>query len=204
MATKRVDSLSSEDRKARERLFADLHVLAEKQKQDRIRYASGFDGLLSEIPSGTSLLLARIVRTLQHHLQRKYSDARAKQLLGSVAAGLGPPRDEEGYDIPADDLLALQILGNQVAQIVNDKQGMADAFLGPLGVQEAKRRDASKRPRRPHIDEFIRKRLTLDPTAKGTDLWDQVPSSISDDIGRDRFLKRVSKVRKEIRQVASK
>lgn len=176
--------------------FAELD---RKRKRDLQRRDQGFDGLLARIPTGSSPLLREIVKFLEHHLQHKYDDEKARFLLGLVIDGLGKPDPKIGYgNIPPDDLLALSILARIQISIGKGPGAIESVFLGPLGTHEAFRRKASRMPRRPHIDQFIRSLLDVDTTRRAKDLWEVAPMSIKEDIGFERFRKRVSKVRAEI------
>lgn len=56
--------------------------------------------------------------------------------------------------------------------------------------------EKNREPRRPDVDEWIRKQLASDPSIKSPELWDRAPGTIKDQLGPDRFKKRVTKVRK--------
>lgn len=57
-------------------------------------------------------------------------------------------------------------------------------------------REALRGPRRPEIDAWIGKQLSADPSLKSPQLWERAPQSIKDQIGTDRFKKRVTKMRR--------
>lgn len=61
-------------------------------------------------------------------------------------------------------------------------------------VQKGRRKE-----RRPHITEWISKRLNRKPDAKSPELWADAPEWLTDEIGYDRFSKRVTKARKELK-----
>jgi hypothetical protein len=68
----------------------------------------------------------------------------------------------------------------------------------PALVRDRKRQAGTKKPRRPDIDEWIDRALKRDPDAKSPALWAIAPDSITDQIGEDRFKKRVSSARKRV------
>lgn len=76
---------------------------------------------------------------------------------------------------------------------IQDKQ-----VLMPLAQRDAKRQAGTRKPRRPKIDAWIEAQLTRDPDAKAPTLWGRAPEWIQDDIGPDRFAKRVTKCRKKV------
>lgn len=73
-----------------------------------------------------------------------------------------------------------------------------EQFLLPLARRDKKRQDGTTKERRPEINEWIKKMLSRDPDAKSPALWEGAPDWITDQIGYDRFSKRVTEVRKEL------
>jgi len=72
-----------------------------------------------------------------------------------------------------------------------------DDVLLPMARRDHKRQEGTKKPRRPEIDEWIKHRLQRDPDVKSPKLWHTAPEWITDQIGFDRFCKRVTKARKK-------
>lgn len=61
-------------------------------------------------------------------------------------------------------------------------------------------RDAhTRKPRRQDINEWIAIAIKKDPNKTRSELWDDAPDRITDQIGKGRFEKRVSEVRKKIK-----
>ena len=73
-----------------------------------------------------------------------------------------------------------------------------EQFLLPLARRDEKRQDGTKKERRPEISEWIKKMLHRDPAASSPALWKDAPDWITDQIGYDRFSKRVTGARKEL------
>lgn len=67
----------------------------------------------------------------------------------------------------------------------------------PVVIRDNKRQEGTKKERRPNINAWINKQMKRTPKATRPELWDMAPDWLTDEIGRDRFLKRVSKVRKK-------
>lgn len=73
-----------------------------------------------------------------------------------------------------------------------------EQFLLPLAKRDKKRQDGTKQPRRPEINDWIKRKLKAEPQARSPALWRMAPDWITDQIGEDRFSKRVTQVRKEL------
>ncbi len=78
------------------------------------------------------------------------------------------------------------------------REDMREQFLLPLARRDKKRQDGTTKERRPEINEWIKKMLRRAPGAKSPALWEGAPDWITDQIGYDRFSKRVTEVRKEL------
>ena len=64
--------------------------------------------------------------------------------------------------------------------------------------RDGARQKGTRKPRRPQINEWIAKKLKANPAAKSPELWSGAPGWITDDIGFERFSKRVTEVRKTV------
>ncbi len=67
-----------------------------------------------------------------------------------------------------------------------------EQVLLPLARRDDRRQAGTKKPRRPDIDNWISTAITNRPDATRDELWNDAPQWIKDDIGKDRFKKRVS------------
>lgn len=76
------------------------------------------------------------------------------------------------------------------------REDTREQFLLPLAQRDKKRQDGTRKERRPDITEWIEKKLNGNPAAKSPDLWASAPEWITDQIGYERFSKRVTNVRK--------
>jgi len=78
------------------------------------------------------------------------------------------------------------------------REDTREQFLLPLARRDQKRQDGTKKERRPDISDWIIRRLGRDPAAKSPALWAEAPEWITDQIGYERFSKRVTGARKEL------
>ena len=76
------------------------------------------------------------------------------------------------------------------------REDQREQFLLPLAQRDKKRQDGTQKERRPEITEWINKKLKSNPSAKSPDLWDSAPEWLTEQIGFERFSKRVTKARK--------
>jgi hypothetical protein len=70
-----------------------------------------------------------------------------------------------------------------------------------LGVIPRVRRDfnlqmSKRKAKRPELDKWIDQQFSADPTLKSPELWSRLPQRFKDNIGEDRFSKRVTAGRK--------
>src|SRR5262249_12416607 len=77
----------------------------------------------------------------------------------------------------------------------------AEAYIVHPRVQQSLTRDAkrqagTRKERRPKVDDGMDREILAKPAATRQELWDGAPDWITEQIGRDRFFTRVSKVRK--------
>jgi hypothetical protein len=70
--------------------------------------------------------------------------------------------------------------------------------LTPKAQRDDRRQAGTKKERRPGITEWIEQRLAGDSGAKSPQLWADAPEWITDEIGYERFSKRVTKARKKL------
>ena len=137
--------------------------------------------------------------------------AKAEQRLNEI---LGTPEHVDGVELlrhalkawervndPSTPPPALNAIGDKLladlAHLVDvTYAGLRRLDLRPILERDAKRQAGTRKPRRPAIDEWIAKALTRHP--EGTtrpELWEKAPQWIKDQIGKDAFLRRVSKIR---------
>ena len=74
----------------------------------------------------------------------------------------------------------------------------AQVGIGQRVVRDEGRQAGTRKERRPEITEWIGKQLARNPAATRMDLWETAPEWITDQIGLDRFGKRVRAARKEL------
>jgi hypothetical protein len=63
-------------------------------------------------------------------------------------------------------------------------------------ARDAARQEGTKKERRPDITEWISSQLGRDSAIKASELWSRAPEWITEQLGFDRFRKRVSTARK--------
>ncbi len=73
-------------------------------------------------------------------------------------------------------------------------------IAAPIARRDAKRQAGVHKERRPRITAWISQQLDHDPTAKSPALWATAPQWLTEQIGLDRFAKRVTGVRKKRRK----
>lgn len=71
-----------------------------------------------------------------------------------------------------------------------------EAVFLPLLQRDRDRQNGTRKPKRPEIDAWIDGQLKRNGAAKSPALWQNAPDWITDQIGFDRFAKRVTKARK--------
>jgi hypothetical protein len=77
------------------------------------------------------------------------------------------------------------------------------AVNAKFAERDLKRQAGTKRPRRPEVDKWIDQQLENNPGARSPALWAAAPEWLTDQLGEDRFAKRVTDARKR-KKVASK
>jgi hypothetical protein len=70
------------------------------------------------------------------------------------------------------------------------------AKAAPIINRDNKRQIGVKKEKRPRITAWIKKKIKLNPDANTKDLWNEAPEWLTDEIGPERFKKRVTDVRK--------
>jgi hypothetical protein len=93
--------------------------------------------------------------------------------------------------VRADDLDRVRLLRHLTEML---RQWQVQALL-PLARRDAKRQAGTRKPRRPDLDEWIAGALKRAPAATRDELWQRAPQWVRDEIGIDRFKKRVSAAR---------
>jgi hypothetical protein len=63
-------------------------------------------------------------------------------------------------------------------------------------LRDRGRQEGTRKPRRPEVDAWIDGQLKANPAAKSPALWGDAPEWITEQIGEDRFAKRVTAARK--------
>lgn len=122
----------------------------------------------------------------------------------SPASRIEQLRRHEALAEKADELLSLldesgsasMYLMNLIASAERDALYLDAA---PRVERDNKRQDGTKKERRPKINEWIRNQLRSNPDAKSPNLWSDAPDWITDQIGYNRFTKRVTGCRKELK-----
>jgi len=69
----------------------------------------------------------------------------------------------------------------------------------PSVLRDESRLKALKQPRFPDRDRWFKDQLRRNPSAKSPELWERAPEWIRDEITYDRFRKRVTKARKDLK-----
>lgn len=156
--------------------------------------AGKFDGLLGNIDEGASLLLADIVRYLRSHLITQ-TELTETELRERITADVLPP---SGLVADNDVHLAINILQMIYSAHRVDSTRSQELILGKSGARDIRRQAGTKKERRADITSWIRNQLEKRPKATRDMYWDNAPYWIKDQIGKDRFLKRVSTERKKL------
>lgn len=164
-----------------------LAAMLEGSRQD----AGRFDGLRGNVGDNASPLLADMVRYLRACLLAHYSEAEARALLAEFSPPAAPGF-RTATSVPDDVRQALTLL-NMIASAFRCEPEHLESLL--LGKRDRKRQAGTRAPRRPDISKWIDKQLAHDPAAKCPALWDKAPSWLTDQIGLDRFRKRVTERR---------
>jgi hypothetical protein len=171
--------------------------IAEANRRERAE----FDGLLGQLPEGSSSVLCNIVSMLRDFLLDRYSEADVRALLQEYE----PVPGYRNVTPVADDVdLALGIMNliRSAMRCTDEDPRRPDHFtkliLGGVGVRDKKRQAGTRKERRPDITAWISAQLRRDPRAKSPDLWARAPEYITEQIGQDRFAKRVTACRKRV------
>ena len=85
-----------------------------------------------------------------------------------------------------------------VAMLEIVERNLHTVRLIPLARRDAKRQAGTRKPRRPEVDDWIATQLRRNPAAKCPALWASAPDWLTDQIGEDRFKKRVTDARKRV------
>lgn len=171
--------------------------IAEANRRER----GDFDGLLGSLPSEAPQALDYVLSYLRDFLLDRYSDDEARKLLSEFE-----PRPGFRWMpvVPDDVELALSLLiGIRSAMRCRDDDPkhpdhFTKLIFGKAGVRDKKRQAGTRKERRPEVTQWIAKQLQHDPHAKSPALWGRAPQWITDQIGQDRFAKRVTACRKSV------
>jgi hypothetical protein len=184
------------------------------------RAAGRFDGLFGSLPDGTSNVLNDIIAYLARYLlaERQCDETLIRKLLQAHArnpvAALGiKEMQDDGIRVAIGILASLSSALNIEDGKFNpkDKNGRPiyrkpltkeEAVLwllsGSVGLRDFRRQEGTRRERRPKITLWIQAQLKRQPDLSREQLWQDAPESITDEIGQDRFFKRVSDQRKQL------
>jgi hypothetical protein len=184
------------------------------------RAAGRFDGLFGSLPDGTSKVLDDIVAYLARYLltERQCNETLIRKLLQAQArnpvAALGiKEMQDDGIRVAIGILASLSSALNIEDGKFNpkDKDGRPiygkpltkeEAVLwllsGSVGLRDFRRQQGTHKERRPEITRWIRDQIKRQPDLNRERLWQSAPDWITDDIGQDRFFKRVSDQRKQL------
>ncbi len=192
------DALEDVDAGALDALEAGI---AEADRRER----GPFDGLLGSLPDGAPQALSYVLSYLRDFLLGKYPEAEARRLLEVFE----PCPGFRAMPIVPDDVeLALSLLNGirSAMRCVDDPahprhpDHFTMLIFGKTGVRDKKRQAGTRKERRPEVTRWIDAQLRHDPHAKSPDLWGRAPEWITEQVGRDRFAKRVTACRKNGRK----
>lgn len=160
-----------------------------------------FDGLFGQLPQEASQLLRDIVSDLRDYVLRKCTKKEARRLLRERV----PQKKYRNVTPISDDVeLALRLLNNinSAMRCTDDDPKHPNYFtnliFGTVGVRDKRRQEGTRVERRRDITEWLEAQLRRNPSAKSPDLWSIAPEFIKDQIGFERFRKRVTAARKRV------
>jgi len=177
----------------------------------------GNRGLYGSLPDGVAPVLNEIFTTLRSYLldEMQLKQSRIVELMDERHPKHTARRTEKkgrlqhqsiegsGFGVDSKELqndgvrVAIDVLNSVLSAVrVTDETKKQKLLLGVFGQRDIRRQAGTKKERRPEITEWIIKNIKNRPRETREELWNRAPESIKDDIGRDRFLKRVSKQRK--------
>lgn len=162
-----------------------------------------FDGLFGQLPQEASQLLKDIVSDLRDCVLRKCTKKEARRLLRERVP---QERYRNLTPISEDVELALCLLNNirSAMRSKDDDPGHPDYFttliFGKVGVRDKNRNAGTRKERRRDITEWLEAQLRRNPSAKSPELWSIAPLFIKDQIGLERFKKRLTAARKKGRK----
>ena len=118
------------------------------------------------------------------------------------AAQLATKADQALSALDAEDTITAAWLAVEVGQHlerITTVLAVAKALkLTPKANRDDRRQEGTRKERRPEITEWIETQLTRQPAAKSPELWRIAPEWLTDQIGEDRFSKRVTAARKSL------
>lgn len=154
---------------------------------------------LGQLDPEASWLLRDILTHLRDYLLDRYSDDEARRLLTVFE----PRPGFRNMPVVDDDvLLAIDLLNmfRSVARCTEhaprESMKFSNLIFGTAGARDRKRQAGTRKERRPKITKWIAIALERNPDAKVPELWRNAPEWLTEQIGMDRFRKRVSAVRK--------
>lgn len=87
----------------------------------------------------------------------------------------------------------------ELKSLIYDIGRYSESYHTAIGLlRDEKRQAGTQKERRPKVSAWINKQLMRKPDSKSPELWNLAPEWITDDIGYDRFSKRVTEERKKI------
>lgn len=161
---------------------------------DATRWASvEFDDLLGPLLDGTPEALQRTVNDLRDFLV----DRRPVDELRQLWREFGPCRGSGNVPGLADsERLAIRQLKDICSAMHCDSKRAAELILGKAGARDQKRQAGTRKERRPDVTQWIDGQLRTEPNARAPALWARAPEWLTEQIGIDRFRKRVTACRK--------
>lgn len=118
------------------------------------------------------------------------------------AARLAAKAEQALFALDAEDATTAAWLAVEVGQNLERMTTMlavAKALdLTPKANRDDRRQEGTRKERRPEITQWIEAQLSRRPDAKSPELWRIAPEWLTDQIGEDRFSKRVTAARKSL------
>ncbi|QRP62696.1 hypothetical protein I6J77_11160 [Rhodanobacter sp. FDAARGOS 1247] len=135
---------------------------------------------------------ARIQQLRRHHTLRSEASALKKDYLVATTAV-----EDADNKLTAEHKAALKDVRLKAFMIRLESAEKKSIYLDaaePL-IRDKARQEGTKKERRPDVTEWISAKLRRDPLAKSPELWSRAPEWLTDQIGYERFRKRVTAVR---------
>jgi hypothetical protein len=136
------------------------------------------------------------VKRLQNHPHAGMKE-HANELNARLMTEIGLPLPN-GLHLPRG---VHQINGEDIPELMSAIAEAETAAMhltvSPIVMRDISRQAGTKKERRPEITDWIIEKLSKNPGAKCPDLWSTAPDWITEQIGPDRFKKRVAAARKK-------